>query len=202
MNVFILCTGRCGSTTFIEAAKHISNYTAAHESRARLIGPERFDYPLRHIEADNRLSWLLGRLDQAFGDTAFYVHMKRDDAATAESLFRRSHSGMMRAYAAGVLMRKGANHSPLDVCLDYCDTVNSNIVAFLKDKSRTMTFSLENAKGDFRRFWTLIGAEGDLNQALAAWDVRHNASADSIVRGAARKTLDAVRRLPGWRRSA
>jgi hypothetical protein len=202
MNVFILCTGRCGSTTFIEASKHISNYSAAHESRSRLIGPERLNYPPRHIEADNRLSWFLGRLDRVFGDNACYVHMKRDDRATAESLLRRHRSGVMRAYAAGILMRNGVRHSPPDICLDYCDTVNSNIVAFLKDKSRKMTFSLENARHDFRRFWTLIGAEGNLDKALAAWDVRYNASPDSIVRGAARTTLEVVRRLSAFRRTA
>ena len=56
MNVFVLCTGRCGSTTFACACRHIENYTAAHESRSHLAGPERFAYPEDHIEVDNRLS--------------------------------------------------------------------------------------------------------------------------------------------------
>ncbi len=56
MDVFVLCTGRCGSTTFIKACAHITNYTAAHESRTGLLGSDRLDYPGKHIEADNRLS--------------------------------------------------------------------------------------------------------------------------------------------------
>ena len=32
-NVFVLCTGRCGSTTFTQACQHIQNYTASHESK-------------------------------------------------------------------------------------------------------------------------------------------------------------------------
>lgn len=71
MNVFVLCTGRCGSTTFIESARHISNYSAGHETRTYLTGAARFDYPQSHIEADNRLSWLLGRLNKTFGGGRF-----------------------------------------------------------------------------------------------------------------------------------
>lgn len=45
MNVFVLCTGRCGSVTFVEACKHVTNYTSAHESRAGIAGPGRVQYP-------------------------------------------------------------------------------------------------------------------------------------------------------------
>ena len=51
MNVFVLCTGRCGSVTFIESAKHIANYSAGHESRTYEIGSARFAYPPDHVEA-------------------------------------------------------------------------------------------------------------------------------------------------------
>ena len=71
MNIFVLNTGRCGSTTFIKACQHIRNYTALHESRANRIAEQRLAYPRDHIEADNRLSWFLGRLDrQKFGNIA------------------------------------------------------------------------------------------------------------------------------------
>jgi len=69
MRVFILCTGRTGSTSIIEACKHISNYTADHESLAKVFGNQRLDYPDYHIEADNRLSWHLGALNKKYGDT-------------------------------------------------------------------------------------------------------------------------------------
>ena len=49
------------------------NFTAAHESRKSLVGGARLAYPDRHIEADNRLSWILGRLGRAFpDDRTFY----------------------------------------------------------------------------------------------------------------------------------
>jgi hypothetical protein len=198
MNVFILCTGRCGSTTFIEACHHITNFTAEHESRARMIGAERLNYPDRHIEADNRLSWFLGRLDQRYGDSAFYVHLKRDDLKTARSLLNRYDAGIMRAYQAGILMRKDAHHEPLDVCLDYCETVNANIAAFLKDKSQTLTMTLEQAKDGFLEFWQRIGAQGNRDAALNEWDVCYNASDSSLIGRAVR----AVKSLPALARSA
>ena len=70
---------------------------------------------------------------------------------------------------------------PLDLCLDYCDTVTSNIDAFLKAKTRQMNFKLETAKEDFRVFWERIGAQGDLSAALAEWDKSHNPSVPAGV---------------------
>lgn len=176
MNVFVLCTGRSGSTTFIEACKHLTNYSASHESRSNLIGKERFDFPPYHIEADNRLSWLLGRLDKEYGNEAFYVHLKRDHLQTAKSFLNRYEQGIIKAYRSDIIMNIKDDYSPLNVCLDYCDTIDSNIELFLKDKEHTMTFHLENAKEDFKKFWTFIKGTGDFDAALAEWEVRHNNS--------------------------
>ncbi|HYP52343.1 MAG TPA: hypothetical protein VEQ42_02320 [Pyrinomonadaceae bacterium] len=176
MNVFILCTGRCGSTTFFEACRHATNYTAAHESRSGLVGASRLSYPPNHIEVDNRLSWFLGRLEKAYGDEAFYVHLRRDDLATARSFVRRYDRGIIKAYREGILLGIPEDAEPLGVCLDYCETVNANVELFLKDKTKKARVSLENAKEDFKNFWGLIGAEGDLRAALSEWDVAHNAS--------------------------
>src|SRR5438132_14275765 len=113
MNVFVLCTGRCGSQTFIKACSHLSNYSSAHESRMPLLGPERLRYPINHIEADNRLSWLLGRLDKAYADEAFYVHLIRDEEAVAASFVRRYDSGIMQAYRdPGILMGLSKHADP------------------------------------------------------------------------------------------
>jgi hypothetical protein len=177
MNVFILNSGRCGSTTFYQACRHIDNFTAGHETRVRLIGPDRLAYPDRHIEADNRLSWLLGRLDLAYGDSAWYVHLTREREATAASFARREGFGIMKAYREGILLEGGPGLTALDFAYDYLDTVEANIGLFLKDKRRTMAFSVEQAREDFSAFWRWIGAEGDLEKALSEWDNSYNASA-------------------------
>lgn len=179
-NIFVLCTGRCGSVTFIEACRHITNYSSAHESLSHAVGAARFAYPAQHIEADNRLSWVLGRLERVYGDNAFYVHLTRDTMATARSFLKRFDSGIMQAYRSSILMgapKKSANIDPLDFCVDYCETVNSNIEAFLRNKTYKMSFALERASSDFSEFWRLIGAQGDIDAALAQWEIRHNASA-------------------------
>lgn len=180
MNVFVLCTGRCGSTTLVEACKHISNYSAGHETRSNRFGDARLDYPLNHIEADNRLSWFLGRLGDRYGSAATYVHLIRNEEATARSYFRRWESGIMVAYHGGILQRlyqTGLSDADrLDICRDYCRTVNTNIRYFLRDKPRTMTFRLEHAHEDFLRLWSMIDAQGEQAYALDALSTRFNAS--------------------------
>ncbi|MEW7981972.1 MAG: hypothetical protein G8D58_03810 [gamma proteobacterium symbiont of Phacoides pectinatus] len=177
MNVFVLNSGRCGSTTFIQACRHIDNFSAGHESRIGRIGPQRLAYPPNHIEADNRLSWLLGRLDRTYGDNARYVHLIREPDATARSFHKRREMGIMRAYREGILLGGEPGQEPLAIAHDYLDTVDSNIRLFLRDKRQCMEFHLENAGADFQRFWSWIGAEGDLAQALAQLEINHNASA-------------------------
>ncbi len=176
MNIFILNSGRCGSTTFIRACSHITNYTALHESRCGMIGAERLNYPANHIEADNRLSWFLGRLDKQYGDEAFYVHLSRKPEATAESFARRSEFGIMKAYRDGILLELTAEPDAHALALDYLDTIEANIECFLKDKHNKMVFKLETAQDDFTNFWQRIAAEGELSTALNEWSKYYNAS--------------------------
>ncbi len=178
MNVFVLCTGRCGSTTLIKACHHIQNFSAAHESRSNRLGASRFRYPENHIEADNRLSWLLGRLEETYGDRAFYVHLQRDLETTAQSFVKRYHQGIIKAYRGdGILLGLAESTDPLAVAKDYCHTVTANITAFLKGKPHQMDFHLETAQADFANFCDRIGAEVNLEVALEEFQVRYNASA-------------------------
>jgi len=174
MNVFVLCTGRCGSTTFARAAEHATNFSVGHESRKRLIGADRFAYPDNHIEVDNRLSWMLGRLDDHYGETARYVHLTREREAVARSFLQRwdRERSIIKAYQGSILA--GSRADPLNICHDYIDTVTSNIGHFLAGKPHVANVAVETGKADFERFWHWIGAEGDFPAALAEWDVRHN----------------------------
>ena len=176
MNIFILNSGRCGSTTFIKACQHITNYSALHESRCGMIGEERLNYPNNHIEADNRLSWFLGRLDQKYGDDAFYVHLSRDKEAAAESFTRRAEFGIMQAYRNGILLELEGTPKAHEIALDYLDTIEANIECFLKDKHNKMVCKLEDAQQGFASFWQGIAAQGDLSAALGEWQRHYNAS--------------------------
>lgn len=177
--VFVLCTGRCGSTTFFRAMEHATNYSAGHETRTHMLGDARFDYPKKHVEADNRLSWLLGRLDARFGDRAFYAHLTRDPEAVAQSFAGRANRGIMLTYRTEILMgatRRNSEAKMLDFARDYVYTITANIENFLRDKPSQMAFQLEEATDAFPEFWDHIAAEGDLTKASGEFAVRHNAS--------------------------
>ena len=177
--VFVLCTGRCGSLTFATACENITNYSVGHESRRKMFGPPRFNFPERHIEVDNRLSWFLGRLDEIYGPNAFYVHLTREKEAVAASFERRWEEGIIRAYVDEIHFGVRRKFNPTEIrglCVDYWETVNANIRLFLKDKPHQMNFRIERAAEQFPRFWNAIGAEGDLERAIATFDKRLNAS--------------------------
>lgn len=180
MNIFVLSTGRCGSLTFNKACSHITNFTSGHESQARILGDAHFVYPQNHIEIDNRLSWFLGRIDKNYGTKAYYVHLTRDINKTAASYKKRFGSGIIRGYAKGIMMGHHPKSVAMELCVDYCKTVNSNIELFLKDKPHKMNFALETGKNQFKEFWKWIDAKGDLQNALAEWDVAHNKSTDLL----------------------
>lgn len=180
MRVFILCTGRSGSLSFINACKFIQNYTQGHESNAKQIGQNRLSYPDQHIEADNRLSWFLGDLDKQYGNEAFYVHLIREKEACVNSFNKRwdNQGSILNAFASGILMQKISklsNEERLKVAAQYYDTVNSNIDFFLKDKDHKMTAHLETLTSDFVNFWSQINAEGDLDSATQVFDQPLNA---------------------------
>jgi hypothetical protein len=176
MNVFVLNTGRCGSTTFSRACLHITNYTSGHETRTGYIGASRFQYPPQHIETDNRLSWMLGRLDSHYGADAFYVYLKRDKKDTARSFEKRYGRGIIGAYRHQILRKVRSQLPRSAVCEDYCETVYKNIELFLRDKSNYCIIDIERAQTHFPIFWERIGAEGDLQAALRVFRHHHNAS--------------------------
>ncbi len=181
-NVFVLCTGRCGSATLISACHHITNYSAGHETRVKRVGGERLNFPEGHIEADNRLSWFLGRLETHYGESAYYVHLTRESEAVARSYSKRSwwEGSITRAYRQGILMLSDAHE--LDICRDYVATVNANINMFLKDKPNQIHMSVENWQSEFPEFWAAIGAEGDLEAALKELATPQNTMAEMEVR--------------------
>lgn len=182
MNVFVLGTGRCGTVTFTRACQYITNYSTGHETRSAEIGDARFDYPDDHIEADNRLSWFLGRLGSRYDDRdVLYVHLLRDREATAASFLKRwdgpQKAGIMSAYRHGVIPRgsEWPESRRLDVCRDYVDTVTANVTEFLGSRPH-MTLHLEDIEPGFSAFMDRIGADGDLDAARQEWEIKHNGS--------------------------
>tara|TARA_R110000850_G_scaffold185145_1_gene310909 strand:+ start:3538 stop:4089 length:552 start_codon:yes stop_codon:yes gene_type:complete len=169
--------------SFAKACEHIDNYTAGHETRSHICGEGRLKYPDSHIESDNRLSWFLGRLDDAYGDNALYVHLVRDPNKVARSYASRARvKGLiMEAYKNGIYLNaQGSGYLPF--AKDYVHTVNKNIDFFLKSKTKKIVFDLDlDPKGQFKDFWELIGAEGNIQPALAEFDITHNAQKSNNI---------------------
>jgi hypothetical protein len=203
MRVFVLSTGRCGTTTFAHASSHITNYSTSHESRADSYGTARLDYPDDHIEVDNRLSWFLGSLDRRFGNDAFYVHLWRDPEAVARSYAERlsdgkgafhryrlalalarrdeSQSWIMDGFGHHVVIRSSPYSAleALGLARSYVETVTDNIRLFLRDKTNALPIRIEEAGDVFPVFWEAIGATGDLAKAVSEFSSRYNAGSHS-----------------------
>jgi hypothetical protein len=169
------------------------------------LGPERFSYPSNHIEVDNRLSWMLGRLEDAFGDDAYYVWLTRDRAAVVSSFTPRWGHGksILRAYAEGILMHGDHARRPSEdyrrrVAEDLVDTCEANIANFLRNKPFALDVAVESFVEDFTEFWEWIGAEGDFGAALAELDVAHNASGGRTPVSRAQRPARMARRHKSW----
>jgi hypothetical protein len=197
MNVFVLCTGRSGSTTFARACRHMTNYSVGHESRVGRVGDDRLAFPANHIEADHHLAFYLGRIDEKYGDDAFYVHLMRDLDEAADSWAKRfAISPMMSSYRRGMIGSEAVSRR--DAALEMVETATANIRHFLKDKSCVARVRLEHAEEDFPAVWELVGAQGSLDDALAELRVRHNEgtwrpSLPTRIRNALRDALRAAR---------
>lgn len=174
MRVFVLCSGRCGSMTFARACSYITNYSSGHETRSdAYVG--RLTYPDGHIEVDNRLSWMLGLVEDRYGDDPVYVHLQRNYEDVLDSYRRRYRhaQGMVPAFTHGII-QSGR-------CDDYeqatrlmLDTIRSNITHFLADKSKVIRLRIEHPHEGFDRMWDLIGATGDRDAAHAELGQRYN----------------------------
>lgn len=177
MNIFVLCAGRTASTALTAACQHITNYTSAHESRVGILSTKKLDYPDSHIEIDNRLIWFSHQLNAKYGDTAKYIHLKRDRIKVAKSYAERwnLNESIVKAFGHGILMKPTIRKKErMEVCLDYVNFVENNIEAFLSDKSHKLIIQTETLKDDFKILWEFIDAQGDFQQATREFDIAHN----------------------------
>jgi hypothetical protein len=180
-NIFVLSPGRSGSKTFVEASLHLTNFSASHESLSSKIGDERFEYPINHIEADNRLTWFTGEMAKRFKEKVLYVNLVRDFEATVDSFHHRLQNSqyrasIMNAFAHGIIekSRDWREDQEQEVAQFYVETVQSNIELFLKDRPHHVVHLQDGGKS-FDEFLQMIHAEGNLEAARATWLEVHNA---------------------------
>lgn len=137
MKIFVLTTGRSGSTTLYNACKQLKGFTVGHESKKKVIGWDRLEYSENHIEIDNRLSFFLGSLwlRYANDENVKFVYLERDLNPTAESFLRRwrlPHS-IVRTWAEGVFCQliKPKSETAEIAAFRYVLATQANIKLFL-----------------------------------------------------------------------
>lgn len=175
MNIFILSTGRCGSTSFIKACQHAVNYTAGKETRYKLLFPKKWEYPVGHIESDPRLWCQLQVLDQYF-PSAWYVHLTRDvneviDSYVHKFTKRSDPIGQMRAWAE---LRGRRVDDPRELALDMIITMRTTIDNFIMGRPH-MTIDINDVERKFEDFWIWGNLRGDMEAAQREFLLKHNA---------------------------
>jgi hypothetical protein len=168
MKVFVLGTGRSGTKTFAKACEYLTNYSVSHNTLREGAG---FDHKMRaleskdhHIEVDDRLSWLLPVLERLHGADAYYVHLWRDPGKVVRSYTKPTPAEKLKVSASDA-ERAGA------LCVE---VINKNIEHFLAGKPHQIFIDIDRPAEKFRRFLEEIGAEGDLDAAVAEFEKIHD----------------------------
>ena len=183
MRIFVVGTGRCGTRTFSQACKRISNFTSGHETHARrLLG--NLDYPDNHIEVDHHLGWALPMLLEKYppGPDAYYVHLVRERSACVASLARRHDMDYFAALCCFVECSRRTPDVRRRAAEYYYDMRNASIAGALRS-AQAGAFSarveIENLPSAWHGFWDMIGARGDLVAALVECSKRYNRGLES-----------------------
>jgi hypothetical protein len=178
MRVFVTGTGRCGTVTFAKACRHISNYTAGHETKTGAVTDLR--YPDRHIEVAPHLVWVMPQLLDKYPN-AFWVHLRRDATACITSLSKRQSLFKFAAFAHGFKLKPDANKPVIlrQLAALHYHNVNGAIEAFLEARrcpEFCMTIHIEGAAKLWPTFCKSIAAQDARAKALQTLKHKHNTS--------------------------
>lgn len=165
MNVFVVGTGRCGTTTFSEACKFATNFTVAHESNAGR--PYDFDYPPDHIEVDAPLAFWMPTLRLKYPGCKF-VHLWRQREECVRSMVKNDPE-ITRWFAR--MLYHWPEATPEEGAAALYDVINN--VATGAD---VFHLRLKYAADRWREVWDWLGLSGDFDRSREEWSVKHNAT--------------------------
>jgi len=171
MRVIVLGTGRCGTTTFTQACKHITNYTSSHEKHW-------FDIPDRHIEANPYLTWHVGCwLPKAYPDhrNLKFVELVRNKDDVVNSWARRGEGHGAGVFKKLTMPKHNMKHSS-SVCYDTMRALIQHHIVESTASWGFMRLQLETIQTQWQGFWRWIEAEGDFDASLLEWGKKYNAS--------------------------
>lgn len=180
MRVFVTGTGRCGSVSFAAACSFITNYTSAHETPNPGL-----EYPDNHIEVNPHIRCCIPAIGYKY-QNAKWVHLVREVEGCVKSLAALDGGEIMRAYRS-LYPSIMPSEDPTEIarCLHrYENDAIMHQLALIVPNHRIMVICLEEVKYNWRTFWDWIGAEGDFEASLSAWNIKRNTTEE---REAARK---------------
>lgn len=171
MRIFVVGTGRCGTSTFYHACRHATNYTVGHESRAGRIND--YCYHDNYIEVSSHLAFAVPLLMERNQGCRF-VHIIRSKAACVASMAETREA--IKAFAFGISEgnpRHGSEY--LEWAAWLYDLINANITATVQTAWNAFLFHMDYADREWEECWRFMGCEGDFEASLAEWRWKYNA---------------------------
>lgn len=165
MNVFVVGTGRCGTTTFSKACSHATNMTSCHEGAAGT--PYSLIYSSDHIEIDPPLSFWVPELRRIYPGCKF-VHLVREPRGCVASMVRNDPE-ICKWF--GRMVYHSEETTELQGAIALYRVVNDLIYG-----DDVLRVKLETIREQWQEVWDWMGCEGDFNASLQEWEIRHNAS--------------------------
>jgi len=172
MRVFVVGTGRCGTCTFFQACKHISNFTTDHEGKSGQRDIGEWEYPDNHIEVAAHLAIAMGHLRLKYPE-ARWVHLIRNEENCVRSLVTNSQAPL--DYFA-LHWLQAFQFNPVRCARVFYHLVNDNIRAMLPRGNYSMTIQLENIQNAWPEFWSWIEASGTYSSSLDTWTRKYNST--------------------------
>lgn len=169
MKILATGTGRCGTHTFAAACRHMTNYRVRLEAHMADGGPVCPEPQTIDVSAAAHIQ--VAALRREHPDL-LVVHLIRERAACVRSLSQfRLPSGEHVIDVWGSVYLGGAPSDRTRAAEIYYDSVMAML-----DATFPVRVFLRRGKEMFRKLWGDVGATGDLNAALAEWDIKHFAS--------------------------
>ena len=176
--LFVLTIGRSGSTAFAAACSHSTRFTVGHESRSRLLLPERLQYPDSHIEVDNRLVHYLELLAEQYSEDAGFVYLTRDPKAIVDSYLRRWHLSIsaVRAHGTSTLLRAGGidRDDRRQITWDYVRLLDTRIRWHMARHEHSYELDGAELRSQLAAFWDHFHLGDGVKEAAAALEESYN----------------------------
>lgn len=175
MRVFVVGTGRSGTSTAYHALQHVAKHTVGHESRAGIL--LHHEYPENHIEVSSQLIPEIVQLALQYPN-AKWIWLKRGKSATVRSIATQCPDAMA-AYGFQwfqVVVKKEEprrSEQLLQIAELYYDAMYSLLSSLLPTDAYCL--HIETIKDQWEACWKYHAWEGDFQASLSAWNRHYNA---------------------------